>query len=207
MSLTSRKPRPLKRDKSTYRDDRLFIVGTDDTYAPDLYFGGLRLSRVHVHVIPTVDGTSSAEHVLDRVLSFDSMEGDQRWLVLDTDHYASGSHLKSLKNAIRRAKQHGVRIAMSKPCFETWLLLHYVSASSIDDITDPRDALGRLKAVCPAYSKEALRSEDFEWPRIVAARARAASIDLAPSSVILPRNGSRVYKILDELYGSKLHVK
>jgi hypothetical protein len=32
--MTQRLPRPLKRDKDSFRDDRLFIVACDDTFAP-----------------------------------------------------------------------------------------------------------------------------------------------------------------------------
>jgi hypothetical protein len=38
MSLVQRQPRPLTRDAVSLRDDRLFIVACDDTYAPKQYF-------------------------------------------------------------------------------------------------------------------------------------------------------------------------
>lgn len=38
MSLFPRKPRPIKRHEATFRDDRLFIVACDDTFAPKQYF-------------------------------------------------------------------------------------------------------------------------------------------------------------------------
>lgn len=59
MSLTHRLPRPLRRDAGGFRDDRLFLVACDDTYAPHQYFKAFRIPRVQVHVIPTVDGTST----------------------------------------------------------------------------------------------------------------------------------------------------
>lgn len=43
MSLTHRKGRPLVRDAQRLRDDRLFIVACDDTYAPKQYLNFLRL--------------------------------------------------------------------------------------------------------------------------------------------------------------------
>jgi hypothetical protein len=69
MPLMQRKPRPLSRDKQTFRDDRLIIIACDDTYAPKQYFGFFRFPRVHVHVVETTDGTSSAEAVLERCWS------------------------------------------------------------------------------------------------------------------------------------------
>lgn len=78
MSLFERKPRPIPtrdKDPDSLRDDRLFIVACDDTYAPQQCFGFFRLTRVKIHVVPTLDGTSAAEHVLERLLSFEFEEG------------------------------------------------------------------------------------------------------------------------------------
>ncbi len=54
--LTQRKPRPLARDGKGFRDDRLFIVACDDTYAPKQYFAFFKFTRLHVHVINVPDG-------------------------------------------------------------------------------------------------------------------------------------------------------
>jgi hypothetical protein len=69
MTLIPRQPRPLMRDAASLRDDRLFIVACDDTFAPKQYFDFFRLTRVQIHVIQTTDGTSAAPHVLDRLLN------------------------------------------------------------------------------------------------------------------------------------------
>ena len=57
MSLTRRKARPLKRDGTRLRDDRLFIVACDDTYAPKQYFDfsrfpGCRCTSFRLKVAP-----------------------------------------------------------------------------------------------------------------------------------------------------------
>ncbi len=100
MSLLQRQPRPLKRDKEGLRDDRLFIDGCDDTYAPEQYFGFFKISRIQVKVIPTTDGTSVAQQVLDRLIAFDHEPDDEIWMLLDTDHRTRGTHLKSFLPAI-----------------------------------------------------------------------------------------------------------
>lgn len=38
MTILQRKTRPLTRDTSDFRDDRLFLVACDDTYAPRAIF-------------------------------------------------------------------------------------------------------------------------------------------------------------------------
>src|SRR5260370_30800757 len=136
MALTSRKQRPLARDRQTFRDDRLFIIACDDTYAPKQYFDFFRIARIQVHVVPTTDGTNSAETVLDRLLEYDHEGFDERWLVLDTDHYTQGPHLQSFTRALARARQVGVRVALSKHCFELWLLLHHIEESQLPALPD-----------------------------------------------------------------------
>jgi hypothetical protein len=96
MSLFKYKSRPLKRDKDRLRDDRLFLVACDDTYAPKQYFGFFNFSRIHMLVIPTEDGASAARHVLSRLIAYKdkikSAENDEHWLLLDADHFLSESH-------------------------------------------------------------------------------------------------------------------
>ena len=89
MSLFQRKNRPIPsrdKDPEILRDDRLFIVACDDTYAPKQYFGFFRLPRVHVHVQETTDGSSVAQYVLERLLSYEYEDDDELWMLLDTDH-------------------------------------------------------------------------------------------------------------------------
>lgn len=84
------KARPLVRETATFRDDRLFIVACEDTYAPKQYFDLFEIPRVQIHVVPTQDGRSSPSHVLERLLSFEHAEYDERWLLLDVDHRGAG---------------------------------------------------------------------------------------------------------------------
>lgn len=72
----------MTRDSNNFRDDRLFIIACDDTYAPKQYFGFFENPRVKVHVIPTLDGTSNASRVLDRLMEYEYEEGDERWLLV-----------------------------------------------------------------------------------------------------------------------------
>jgi RloB-like protein len=139
MSLLRRQSRPLKRDSETLGDTRLFIIACDDTYAPKQYFGFFRLARIQIHVIETQDGRSSAEHVLERLATFDHEPDDELWMLLDTDHYAQGTHLQSFRAALQKAKQRGVRVALSRPCFELWLLLHHLEETAVGSLSKAAD--------------------------------------------------------------------
>ncbi|WP_206997027.1 hypothetical protein [Trinickia mobilis] len=115
MSLFERKPRPLKRDEKTLSDDRLFIIARDDTYAPKQYFDSFSIPRIQIHVVPTVDGTSAAPHVLDRLSKFDHEDDDELWMLLDTDHCTRDNHIGTFLGAIGEAKRKGMNVALSKP--------------------------------------------------------------------------------------------
>jgi hypothetical protein len=146
MSLIQRRPRPLTRDVASLRDDRLFIVACDDTFAPKQYFDFFRLARVKIHVVPTPDGSSAALHVLERLLSFDHDEDDELWMLLDTDHCVQGTHLASFVKTLAEAKCQRVNVALSKPSFELWLLLHHVEETALGLLPTATDVEGALRA-------------------------------------------------------------
>ncbi len=146
MSLNPRLPRPLTRDSASLRDDRLFIVACDDTYAPKQYFNFFRITRVQVYVVETQDGSSAAAHVLDRLLSYAHGEDDERWMLLDTDHCVQGTHLAGFLAAQREAERQRVNVALSKPSFELWLLLHHVEETALGALPAAKDVAEALRA-------------------------------------------------------------
>jgi hypothetical protein len=126
-------PRPLVRETATFRDDRLFIVACEDTYAPKQYFEFFEIPRVQIHVVPTEYGLSSPQRVLDRLLAIEHEEYDERWLLIDVDHRGAGPHIANLVQTLREARRQGVNAAICNPCFELWLLLHHKSEDELAD--------------------------------------------------------------------------
>src|SRR5581483_10277864 len=153
MSLTHRKPRTLKRGPGTFRDDRLFIVACDDRYAPSQYFDAFRFPRIQVHVVPTEDGTCSSQDVLRRLLDIQHEEDDELWLLLDTDHYITGTHLRTFTETLKDARKNGVYIALSRPCFELWLLLHHVKEHGVRALPDASAVEQALRDQLGSYNK------------------------------------------------------
>lgn len=198
MIQLDRKPRPLMRDTPTFRDDRLFIVGCDDTYAPDQYFGFFKLTRVHIHVVPTVNGTSTAQAVLNRVLEVAQIaqieSDDELWLVLDTDHCIEGTHLAGFRAALAVAEQKGVKIALSRPCFELWLLLHHAEETEVANLATSGQVQQALRDKLHGYSKSNLKAEHFSADSVATACARSQRLDKAVGGGKIPAgNSSRVY--------------
>lgn len=194
MPLIQLQPRPIKRTAESLRDDRLFIVACDDTYAPKQYFDSFRITRIQVHVIPTENGTSSAPYVLERLLQVEHDDDDELWMLLDTDHCTSKGHLKTYIQAISEAKERGIQVALSKPCFELWLLLHHLDENGIDSLKNAKQVELALRKTLGSYNKTSLDPRNFPLESVVLAYKRAEAIDKKVSGGHIPdRNSSRVY--------------
>jgi len=203
MSGVTRKPRPLNRDNSTFRDDRLFIVACDDTYAPAQYFNFFKLPRVQVHVTPTTDGSSAAKHVLTRLLEVEHEPDDERCMLLDTDHYVQGPHLQGFRETIKDAKKKGINIAISRPCFELWLLLHHVEESAVGSLRNAKETESALRKQLGEYNKARLKGEHYLLASVRDACVRARRLDEAVTGGDIPENNvSRVYLLWQAIVAS-----
>ncbi len=188
--------RPLARDVGSLRDDRLFIIACDDTYAPKQYFGFFRLQRVQVHVVPAENGLSAASHILERLLQFDHEEDDERWLVLDVDHALQGTHIPAFMQTLTRARQVGVRVALSRPCFELWLLLHHMSQIDTDGLSTADEVIAQLRSTLGSYNKTRLQAEHFPLRLVADAIPRAMALDEPPYAGDVPAGvGTHVYRL------------
>ena len=200
MSLVTRKPRPLAREEGELRDTRLFIVACDDTYAPAQYFGFYQIPRIKVYVIPTIDGTSAAKHVLERLLSVEHEEDDELWMLLDTDHYIEEGHFQSFVQALQEARQRGINVAISKPCFEFWLLIHHRDEQDVKHLRNAAETEAILRQTLGSYNKRALREEHFPVDSVVSACQRAKVIDEPTAASDRPQaNTSRVYRLWESV--------
>lgn len=205
MSLIQRKARPLKRDETSLRDTRLFIVACDDTYAPKQYFDFFQIPRVQVHVVPTENGASAARQVLDRLLRFDHEEDDELWMLLDTDHYIDEGHFPGFIAAIRDARQQGVNVALNKPCFELWLLLHHIHESEVVSLANASETERRLRSTVGQYNKKRLKPEHYTISRVPDACARAERLDATVGGGDQPDgNTSRVYLLWKAIIAKSL---
>jgi hypothetical protein len=186
MPLIARNPRPIERDKQEFRDDRLFIVACDDTFAPKQYFDFYKISRVHVHVVPTQDGTSSARHVLDRLMQFEHDDDDELWMLLDTDHCIRGAHVGGYTNAIKEAREKGVNVALSSPCFELWLLLHHLGESEVGALANAKETEKLLREQLGAYDKTRLNVSKFPLSLVALACERAEKLEQKMGASVIP---------------------
>jgi len=208
VSLLARKPSVLGRSQRAQRDDRMFVVATEDRYAPAQYFKAIQESRVVITVLPSEDDRSAPQNVVDRlkaahqagVEAGDILPGDQFWVLLDTDHWVRGQHVAGLLEALRQARQLGFQIAMTNPCFELWLLLHHQEVAPRTVFGACAEAEARLRAVLGGYNKCKLKTAQFPKESIANAVRRARALESNPDSPAGPwpeTAGSRIYQLIE----------
>ncbi|MGV3623483.1 MAG: RloB family protein [Archangium sp.] len=183
----------------------MFVVATEDTYAPKQYFAAFELPRVSIKVVETDDSQSAASHVVARLKKIvdeakkfgEWTDVDQYWVLLDTDHWSQGTHVAAFSKAIKEAKDCGFHVAVSNPCFELWLLLHVVDASSP---LDAKTAEQQLRTALGGYSKTNVPTAKL-MPLLNDAIARAKKLDVGeggwPQSV-----GTQVHLLVEAIHGS-----
>jgi hypothetical protein len=194
MSLVARKTRPLSRELTTFRDDRLLIVACDDTYAPKQYFNFFQVPRVQVHVVACEDRKSAAKHVLASLLEIEHNDYDELWLVLDVDHYAKKTHVKNYLKTIKMARKKGIKIAISKPSFEAWLLLHHVEEGVLAKLKDSFEVEAEIRKTIGEYRKDKLKQEHYSIEKVFDAITRAVRLDGGVGGGDCPSaNTTRVY--------------
>ena len=194
------------------RDDRVFVVATDDTYAPAHYFEHLLLPRVKVFVLPTPAGSglSAPVHVVDRLKNaFKNVKqkeeiqiGDEFWVFLDTDHHFLANNVAGTLAALQTARHVGFEIAVSNPCFELWLLLHHADVPPGTVFSSCHEVDQKLRAVLGQYNKTSIKAGQFPLAQVPTAIQRARALEAtpdAPGDHSPQTAGTRVYRLLERL--------
>ena len=211
MSLLDRDPRPLSRDREpdVYRDASLFLIACDDRYAPKQYFDFFRIPRVEILVDSTLDGRSSPRHVLDRLIAkraeIGLEDGDECWLVLDTDHNSEPNHKPSFITVIREAQADRVNVALSCPCFEIWLLLHHASDAEASQLTRCGQVQQAIRERVGEYNKTNLKREHYPDGSALEATLRAERLDgTVPGGDVPEAPTTRIYRLIRAIVAKSL---
>jgi len=206
MNLRCKKRRTLGREERDFRDDRLFIIATEDTYAARQYFSLFEQyrNRIKVTVLETTEGCSAPMHVLDRLDKFreeyETHEDDELWLMLDTDHWTEASHVTNFTQVCTQAVQKGYGLAHSNPCFEMWLLLHKEDEEAVTShLTNCEKVTMRLRDLIGGYNKRRLNLSHFTSGSLRAAVERAERVEQSDQERWPKEPGSHVHRIVRKL--------
>lgn len=202
-----RKRRPLDRTLNPVRDASLVVIASEDEHAVKQYFDFFRASRIQFLVLPTEDGRGSPQHVLDRLNDYRKErrieEGDALWFVTDSDHWVGPNHISNLIDVLRQCRQKGIGVALSNPCIELWLLLHFAEfpageffacGAMVEQLRTAVKALDRTKG----YDKKKVYNLPITDERVAAAATRAAE-NYSPGDAIPTRPQTAVHLIIQSL--------
>ncbi|MEU0986322.1 RloB family protein [Streptomyces sp. NPDC005953] len=133
-----RRGKPLQRVGSSRSEQRRFLIYCEGECTEDQYFKGLKQELKSLPVTICLGGDHgepkslvrsaikhkerAAQSAADRRTPYDEV-----WCVVDVE--APSPH-PSLDEAVKLARQAGVNVALSNPCFELWLLLHLRDVSA-----------------------------------------------------------------------------
>lgn len=90
---------------------------------------------------------------------------DEVWCVFDVDDFHEDVH-----QAVAQAARAKIRLAISNPCFEFWLILHFVDHTAW--LAGAKDAVAVLSSHLPCYDKTKISFDSF-LPGLPAAIERA----------------------------------
>ncbi|MFI7038396.1 RloB family protein [Microbispora rosea] len=173
-------PRELKGPRKVTRNRSitarlLVICGTDETEKQ--YLNGVKTTyrNAAVTVKLKTRGRKSPLEVVKYAIDLQSESGDdfdEVWVVFDVDDF-------NIEDAVKEAERNQIKVAISNPCFEFWLILHFISHRAY--LAGANQAQTILKRYYAGYDKSRLDFDKFRGG-IEDACHRARSIDEAAST-------------------------
>jgi hypothetical protein len=195
--------------RSGFRDARLFVIASEGAVTEPRYFNGLKERwhnpRIHIEVLTRDDPTlSSPEQVLKTLDGFAReyalRDGDQLWLVMDRD--LRSWKPRTMAGVARECERKTYHLAVSNPCFELWLLLHFEDVPSQGDARRSElfeNADDLLKSeVARSCSSGCDYIENF-IPHTRTAITRAEALDTKPQARWPSQLATRVYRLVGQL--------
>jgi RloB-like protein len=180
-----------KHDKRTAK---IIIIATEGKHTEKQYFESFITSpRLKIQILPTEDNNSDPQSVLNRVNifteKFDLGKEDSIWLVLDVDRWGD----RKLSQICREAKQKKYGLAISNPCFEVWLWLHFDDLDPFDKTC--KDFENKLRQKLGSYNKSNLITDRYQ-SHIPNAVERSKALHPSNSQAWPPTIGSHVHRLI-----------
>lgn len=202
-----RESRPLDRDGGQrLRDASLLVIASEDRYAAKQYFDRFSGRRIQVVVLPTEIGDSSPAGVLERLNRFRGryqlLPDDRLWLCLDSDHWIEPDHISGLHRVLGACHKASIRVALSCPCFDFWLLLHVTDEPAVAEaVGSPtcRQVGERIREVLGTYNKRRVDLLPLTESQVRAAMERARSRWGTVEGEIPTSPSTGVHRILDDI--------
>jgi hypothetical protein len=197
----SRSSKPWRRPEGQRRYKKLFVVSTEGSKTEPQYFDLLNSRFAEVRIL-CLDyrGGRSPDRVLKKLDKYLKEEGladtDEAWLVIDRDRWPTDEIDRLHSWVCSKPNRH---LAVSDPCFEHWLLLHFEDG---DGVSGLRDCVDKLKRYLPGY-KKGVNPQNMTEDKIRAAVERAKRRYQSQGCPTIPTAfGSTVYKLVESILNS-----
>jgi hypothetical protein len=162
-------------------------------------------SRIHIELIKRQEASESApEYVISSIDAFKKSKAgpdDEFWVVIDYDRWGE----KKLSEIAQQASQKSYHVAVSRPCFEAWLLLHWILETGIDAMVLSElewkgcKSIGdEIRRIHGHYRKDLNDVVEYV-ERAEIAIENARSLDVNPVDRWPRTFGSRVYQICERI--------
>lgn len=212
---------PLIRESSFKEAEKIYILAFEGEVTEPTYFEGLRNSEYFndsglIEIIsinrPPRRGTDpvSVKNLLKEAKEqFRFNKNDEYWIVVDRDDWET-IHKHSFDDLVKECEaEENFYLALSNPCFELWILLHFVDAVALDEeikkqllenarINPRKKFVGQLIEEYSGLVYSKTPPVDLMLPNTHTAIVRAKSLDDLLEKY--PKNiGTHVYKLVEKL--------
>ena len=191
--------RDFKREIGERRYKRLFVIVAEGKKTEPQYFSLLNFNQAIVKIMclnhPKGSDPLHVKKCMDDYLASKKASlrtDDEAWLVVDKDNWLD-EHLHKLYEWANQKTNFG--LAVSNPCFEYWILLHFEDAKGV---STKKDCCKKLRQYLPDYDKE-IPSGKIKPSMISDAIYRAAIRDRAQDAPWPQSAGTTVYKLVQNI--------
>lgn len=160
-----RAPRSLKDHarRPARRTSPLILIVTEGEETEPRYFEALKVQWRLTGIKVKKASASAPIHVVETAIRLREEAAraskgsafqapfDEVWAVIDQDQHTT------FNDALHLARREKVMVAFSKPCFELWLLLHFVP--SLKPLATPVQVHAELAQYIPKFSKSMVMDE------------------------------------------------
>ncbi|MEU9712565.1 RloB family protein [Streptomyces sp. NPDC047967] len=156
--------KPLKRTKGARPEQRRFLIYCEGERTENQYFKGLSADLRTLPVAIRLGGEHGEPQSLVRAAIEHRKRAprspedrrtayDEVWCVIDVE--APRPH-DGLDSALELARQHGIEVALTNPCFELWIMLHFHDVTGYRTSDQAQKELERLGGCGYATSRKHL---------------------------------------------------
>jgi hypothetical protein len=158
--MTPRRGRPLRRRPEDKSPKSTVLVCSEGEVTERLYVNGLkRLLRGHPVHIDLGSASGEPLKIVKSAIKQVRARGvgayDEVWCLVDVESPPQ----KGLPSALDLAREHGIHVATSNPCFELWLVLHLTRC---DRHMTTKEMIRFAESKLTSYSGKAFRFEEVE---------------------------------------------